>query len=53
MAACAAADNALAYLAKHGTTNASPVPAYSMSQLHDLMGFPEVWEFEKRFVQAE
>ena len=52
-ATCAAADNALAHLAKHGTTSASPVPAYSMSQLNDLMGFPEVWSFEKRYVQTE
>ena len=29
----------------------SPVPAYTMAQLHELMGFPDVWEFEKRFAE--
>jgi 2-methylisocitrate lyase-like PEP mutase family enzyme len=24
------------------------VPAYTMDQLHQLMGFPEVWDFERR-----
>lgn len=53
MATCAAAENALAYLAKHGTTSGSPTPAYSMDQLHDLVGFPDVWSFEKRYGQVE
>ena len=29
----------------------SPVPAYTMAQLHELMGFPDVWEFEKRYAE--
>lgn len=32
---------------KHSTI-ALDVPAYTMEQLHQLMGFPEVWEFERR-----
>jgi 2-methylisocitrate lyase-like PEP mutase family enzyme len=51
-AACAAAEGALSYLATHGTTAGSPVPAYTMDQLHDLMGFADVWSFEKRFARA-
>jgi len=51
-AACAAAEGALSYLATQGTTAGSPVPAYTMDQLHDLMGFADVWSFEKRFARA-
>jgi 2-methylisocitrate lyase-like PEP mutase family enzyme len=36
------------HLAEQGSTIALDVPAYSMQQLHELMGFPEVWEFERR-----
>ena len=35
----------------NGSTDGSPVPAYTMAQLHELMGFPDVWEFEKRFAE--
>jgi hypothetical protein len=35
------------YLKQHG----SPTPAYTMVQLHGLMGFPEVWAFERRFAE--
>jgi hypothetical protein len=28
------------------------VPAYSMDELNQLVGIPEVWAFEKRFVEA-
>ena len=48
---CQAAQNALAYLAQHGTTEGSPVPGYDMKKLHALVGFPDVWEFEKRYAQ--
>ncbi|GAB3764712.1 isocitrate lyase/PEP mutase family protein [Ramlibacter monticola] len=46
---CQAAEDALAYLARNGTTEGSPVPSYDMKRLHELVGFPEVWEFEKRY----
>jgi 2,3-dimethylmalate lyase len=46
---CAALDANYNYLKSHGSTEGSPTPAYTMAQLHDLMGFPEVWAFEKRF----
>jgi 2-methylisocitrate lyase-like PEP mutase family enzyme len=35
---------------RHGTIGLD-VPAYTMEQLHSLMGFPEVWEFERRHAQ--
>ena len=49
---CAALDANYQYLKGHGSTEGSPTPAYTMAQLHDLMGFPEVWEFEKRFAET-
>jgi len=51
-AACAAIEGALAYLKQHGTTAGCPVPAFDMTRLHELVGFPEVWAFEKRYVEA-
>lgn len=45
---CQAAESALAYLREHGTTAGSPVPAYDMARLHQLVGFEDVWDFERR-----
>jgi 2-methylisocitrate lyase-like PEP mutase family enzyme len=50
--ACAAIEIALKHLAQHGKTQDSPVPAIDMDALHDLVGFPEVWDFEKRYVET-
>jgi 2-methylisocitrate lyase-like PEP mutase family enzyme len=47
--ACAAFEANYRHLKEHGSTNGSPVPAYTMAQLHELVGFPDVWEFEKRY----
>jgi 2-methylisocitrate lyase-like PEP mutase family enzyme len=49
--ACAAMDASYRYLAEHGSTEGSTVPAYDMRRMHDLVGFEEVWAFEKRFVE--
>ena len=49
--ACAAMEANYRYLKENGSTVGSPVPAYTMAQLHDLMGFPDVWEFEKRYAE--
>lgn len=51
-AACAALEQAYRYLEQHGSTAGSPVPAYSMDELNALVGFPEVWGFEKRRVET-
>jgi 2-methylisocitrate lyase-like PEP mutase family enzyme len=48
---CAALEANYGYLKGHGSTEGSPVPSYTMDRLHELMGFPEVWEFEKRFAE--
>lgn len=36
------------HLQERRSTVALDVPAYTMEQMHQLMGFPEVWEFEQR-----
>ena len=48
-AACAAMEQTYLHLQQHGSTAGSSVPAYSMDQLHTLVGFADVWEFEKRY----
>ena len=50
---CAALDATYKYLLQHGSTTGSPVPAYDMKQLHHLVGFPDVWAFEKRHVETK
>ncbi len=52
-AACAAMAATYAHLRQHGDTTATAVPAFDMQQLHDLIGFPEVWAFEKRFSETD
>ncbi len=50
---CAALENNFAWLKEHGSTIGSPVPAFTMKQLHDLVGFEDVWAFEKKYVESE
>jgi len=50
--ACAALEASYRYLLEKGSTGGSPVPAYDMRALHELVGFPEVWEFERRFPEV-
>ena len=50
-AACAALEAAYGWLAKNGSLEGSPVPAFDMARLHELVGFAEVWEFERRHVE--
>jgi hypothetical protein len=38
---------------KKGSTEGSPVPAFDMKQLHELVGFADVWEFEKKHVETK
>lgn len=52
-AACAAIDGTLRYLQQHGSTIGCPVPAFSATQLHQLVGFEDIWAFEKRWVEAD
>ena len=50
--ACAAIEANYRYLSEHGSTDGTPVPAYTMTQLHELMGFPDIWEFERRYAEV-
>jgi len=52
-AACSAIERAFTYLKEKQTLENCPVPAYDMKQLHELVGFPDVWEFEKRHVETK
>ena len=51
-AACAAMEGALKFLAEHGTTAGSPVETFDMARLHALVGFQDVWDFEKQYAEA-
>ena len=51
-AACAALESAYSHLAAKGITQGQPMATWSMAQLHDLVGFPDVWDFERRHVEA-
>jgi 2,3-dimethylmalate lyase len=43
--------HAYADLQRHGTTSAD-VPMYSFSEFNELIGFPDVWEFERRYTET-
>jgi len=51
-AACAALRDAYAYLQEHGSTAGSPVPSISMQEMHELVGFADVWEFERKHART-
>ena len=50
---CAALEQNYAWLKAHGSTAGSPVPAFDMAQLHELVGFADVWEFERKYVEQD
>ncbi len=39
-------------LQQNGTTTAA-VPMFSFSEFNDLIGFPDVWEFERRYAESD
>jgi 2-methylisocitrate lyase-like PEP mutase family enzyme len=49
---CQALESSYSYLKEKNTLQGCPVPAYSMQQLHELVGFQDVWEFEKKHVET-
>ena len=52
-AACAALEGAYTHLRGRGSLQGSPVAAYDMQRMHELVGFPDVWEFERRHADPE
>ncbi len=54
LAAAAALERAYTHLKRHGTSNGlPPEESYGFGRICELMGFPEVWEFEKRWASPE
>ena len=49
---CAALEQNFAWLKDHGSTIGSPVPAFNMARLHELVGFEDVWAFERQYVEV-
>jgi 2-methylisocitrate lyase-like PEP mutase family enzyme len=47
--ATAALQAGYAYLQRQHDTIELDVPRLSMTELHDLVGFPDIWEFEKQY----
>jgi 2-methylisocitrate lyase-like PEP mutase family enzyme len=52
LAVAAALERAYTHLKQHGDSNGlPPSESYGFGRICELMGFPEVWEFEKRWAQ--
>ncbi len=51
--ACAAIDESYRYLLENGSTQGTKTRSFDMKQLHELVGFPDVWEFERRHVEVK
>jgi 2-methylisocitrate lyase-like PEP mutase family enzyme len=52
-AASAAVSEAFTYLKDHGSVIGLDLPQTNITELHTLMGFEDVWEFERKFGQRE
>jgi 2-methylisocitrate lyase-like PEP mutase family enzyme len=50
---CAALEDSYRYLLEHGSTEGSRTRTYDMKQLHELVGFADIWEFERRHVETK
>lgn len=54
LAVAAAAERAFTHLREHGDSNALPVQeSYGFGRMCELMGFPEVWDFERRWARED
>ena len=51
LAAAAAVENALNVLKTEGTSNSPNLPLFNFSEFNSLIGFEEVWEFERRWAR--
>ena len=49
LAAAAAAEASLINLKENGTSLSSSVPLFSFEEFNELIGFPEIWDFEKKW----
>ena len=53
LAAAQAAANALQVLKSEGTSNSPNLPLFSFAEFNHLIGFDEVWDFERRWARPE
>ena len=53
LAAAAAAANALQVLKTEGTSNSPNLPLFSFAEFNHLIGFDEVWDFERRWTRPD
>jgi 2,3-dimethylmalate lyase len=54
LAVAAATERVYSHLLKHGDSNALPSQeSYGFGRMCELMGFPDVWDFEKRWTREE
>ena len=53
LAAAQAAENALMVLKTEGTSNSPNLPLFSFAEFNHLIGFEEVWDFERRWARPE
>jgi 2-methylisocitrate lyase-like PEP mutase family enzyme len=51
--ACAALQASYEFLLRNGTTKDSGIKSFNMKEMHDLVGFQDVWDFEKRHVERK
>ncbi len=51
LASAAAAANALAVLKTEGTSDSANLPLFSFAEFNALIGFEEVWDFERRWAR--
>lgn len=53
LAAAAAVANALAVFKEEGTSSSPRIPLFSFAEFNELIGFGEVWEFERRWARPD
>lgn len=53
LTAAGAVERAYAHLKQAGTSDGMPTASYGFARICDIMGFPDVWAFEKRWAEAE
>lgn len=53
LAAAAAAEQVLMLLKNEGTSLSPEVPLFNFGEFNSLIGFDEVWDFERRWARAE
>ena len=53
LAAAQAAATAFSVLREQGTSASPDLPLYNFSEFNELIGFPEVWDFERKWARSD